>query len=151
MWWHSWLRHCSTSCKVAGSIPEGVSGIFHWHNSSSCNTALGLTQPLTEMSTRNIFWGEVGGGRRLMGRADNLTTFMCRLSWNVGVSTSWNPLGLSRLVMGLLHLYLLQLKTAMLVLPNNGQNYVPQINFSTSPLSCYTHAPSHSTCSNNSN
>ena len=31
---------------------------------------------------------------------------MCRLSWNLGASTSWNPLDLSRAVMGLLHLYL---------------------------------------------
>jgi len=31
---------------------------------------------------------------------------MCRLSWNLGASTSWNPLGLSRPVMGLLYLYL---------------------------------------------
>jgi hypothetical protein len=30
---------------------------------------------------------------------------MCWLSWNVGASTSWNPQGLSRPVMGLLHLY----------------------------------------------
>ena len=30
---------------------------------------------------------------------------MCRLSWNLGASTSWNPLGLSRPVMGLLYLY----------------------------------------------
>jgi hypothetical protein len=28
--------------------------------------------------------------------ADNLTTFMCRLSRNLGDSTSWNPKGLSR-------------------------------------------------------
>jgi hypothetical protein len=28
--------------------------------------------------------------------ADNLTTFMCRLSRNLGASTSWNPQGLSR-------------------------------------------------------
>jgi hypothetical protein len=28
-------------------------------------------------------------------RADNLTTFMCRLSRNLGASTSWNPHGLS--------------------------------------------------------
>jgi hypothetical protein len=34
--------------------------------------------------------------------ADNLTTFMCRLSRNLGASTSWNPKGLSRPVMGLL-------------------------------------------------
>jgi hypothetical protein len=24
-----WLRHCATSRKVAGSIPDGVIGIFH--------------------------------------------------------------------------------------------------------------------------
>jgi len=35
-------------------------------------------------------------------RADNLTTFMSRLSWNLGASTSWNPQGLSKPVMGLL-------------------------------------------------
>ena len=27
--WRRWLRHCSTSRKVAGSIPDGVRGIFH--------------------------------------------------------------------------------------------------------------------------
>ena len=27
--WHSWLRHCATRRKVAGSIPDGVIGIFH--------------------------------------------------------------------------------------------------------------------------
>jgi hypothetical protein len=37
-------------------------------------------------------------------RADNLTTFMCRLSRNLAASTSWNPKGLSRPVMGLLYL-----------------------------------------------
>jgi len=26
--WRSWLRHCATSRKVAGSIPDGVTGIF---------------------------------------------------------------------------------------------------------------------------
>jgi len=40
-----------------GSIPNGVMGIFHWHNPSGHTIALGLTQPLTEMSTRNISWG----------------------------------------------------------------------------------------------
>ena len=29
MRWPSWLRHCTTSSKVAGSIPDGVIGIFH--------------------------------------------------------------------------------------------------------------------------
>jgi hypothetical protein len=26
--WCSWLRHCATSRKVTGSIPDGVIGIF---------------------------------------------------------------------------------------------------------------------------
>jgi len=55
--WRSRLRHCATSRKVAGSIRDGVIGIFHWHNPSGRTMALGLTQPLSEMSTRNISWG----------------------------------------------------------------------------------------------
>ena len=27
--WRSWLRHCATSRKVVGSIPDGVTGFFH--------------------------------------------------------------------------------------------------------------------------
>jgi hypothetical protein len=42
--------------KVAGSIPDGIIGIFHLRNPSGRTMALGLTQPLTEMSTRNISW-----------------------------------------------------------------------------------------------
>jgi hypothetical protein len=30
----SLFRHCGTSRKVAGSIPDGVIGILHWHNPS---------------------------------------------------------------------------------------------------------------------
>ena len=48
---------CATSWKVVGSIPNGVSGIFHCHNPCGCTMGLGLTQPLTEMSNRNISWG----------------------------------------------------------------------------------------------
>jgi len=43
--------------KVTGSIPNGVTGIFHWHNPSGHAMPLGLIRPLTEMSTRNISWG----------------------------------------------------------------------------------------------
>jgi hypothetical protein len=43
--------------KPDGLIPEGVTGIFHWHDPSSHTIALGLIQPLTEMSTRNISLG----------------------------------------------------------------------------------------------
>ena len=55
--WRSWLRHCTTSRKVVGSISEGVIEIFHWHNPSSRTMALGSTQLLAETSTRNISWG----------------------------------------------------------------------------------------------
>ena len=94
MQWCSWLRHCATSRQVACSIPDGIIGIFHWHNPSGHAMALGMTQSLTEMSTRNI----------TVQRADNLTTFTCWLFWNMGISTSWNPQGLSWPVMGLLYL-----------------------------------------------
>ena len=52
--WRSWLRHCTTSQNVAGSIQDGVIGIFHWHNPSGRTVTLASTQPLTEMSTRSI-------------------------------------------------------------------------------------------------
>jgi hypothetical protein len=48
--------YCATNRKVAGSIPDGVIGIFHWRDPSDRTMALGLTQPLTEMSTRSISW-----------------------------------------------------------------------------------------------
>jgi hypothetical protein len=91
----------STNRKVAGSFPDGVSEIFHLHNPSGRTMVLGFTQTLTYMSTRNISWG----WRQPVCTADNLTTLMCRLSWNQGISTSWNPQGLSRPVMGLLYLF----------------------------------------------
>ena len=52
-----WLRCCATNRKVAGTIPDGVIGIFHRHNPSDRTMNLGSTQPLTEMSTRRISWG----------------------------------------------------------------------------------------------
>jgi hypothetical protein len=36
-WWRSWLRHCDTSWKVAGSIPYGVIGIFEVHSAANRN------------------------------------------------------------------------------------------------------------------
>jgi hypothetical protein len=52
-----WLRYCATNRKVAGSIPDCVIRIFHLHNPSGRTLALGWTQPVTEMSARNILWG----------------------------------------------------------------------------------------------
>ena len=63
--------------------------------------ALGSTQPLTEMSTRSISWGKDG-------RCVRLTNYQhpVPLSRNLGTLTSWNPLGLSRPVVGLICFYL---------------------------------------------
>jgi hypothetical protein len=52
-----------------GSIPDEVIGFFNWPNPSSCAMALGSTQPLTEMSTRNL----PGGKGRPAHGANNLT------------------------------------------------------------------------------
>jgi len=52
-----WLRCCAIYRKVAGSIPDGVTGIFHWHIPPDRTIVLRSTQPLTEMSTRNISCG----------------------------------------------------------------------------------------------
>jgi hypothetical protein len=38
----SWLRHCTPSLSVAGSIPDGVIGIFHWLNPSDPTIAIGV-------------------------------------------------------------------------------------------------------------
>jgi hypothetical protein len=50
----SWLRHYAISRKVAGSSPDEVTGIFNRPNPSNRTMALGSTQPLTEMSIRNL-------------------------------------------------------------------------------------------------
>jgi hypothetical protein len=97
--WCSSLRHCGTSQQVAGSIPDGVTGIFRWHNPSGGTMALGSTQLLTEVSTRNIYWWL----KAAVPRADFPTTFVCRLYRNLRASASWNPQGLPRPVMGLLY------------------------------------------------
>jgi hypothetical protein len=52
-----------------GSVPDEVIAFFSLPNPSSCTMALGLTQPLTEMSTKNL----PGGKGRLAQGADNLT------------------------------------------------------------------------------
>jgi len=66
-WWRSWLRHRATSREVAGSIPDDVIGILHWHNPSGCTVVLGSTRPLTKMITRNISLGRGGGGEGDLG------------------------------------------------------------------------------------
>jgi hypothetical protein len=59
--------------------------------------ALGSTQPLTEMSTRNF----PGGKFRLERQADNLTAICEPIVYKkMGTSTSHNPMGLHGLLQG---------------------------------------------------
>jgi hypothetical protein len=81
-------------------IPDEVD-FFNLPNPSSCTMALGSTQPLTEMSTRNIPGGE-GRPARI---ADNLTAICEPIVYkNVGASTSHSPMGLHGPLQGYLYL-----------------------------------------------
>ena len=113
-----WLRCCATNRKVTGSIPDGVNGIFHWHNTPNRNMALGSTQPLTEMSTRRISCASGAYG----WQPDQLPV---PLSWNLGNLTSCNPLGHSRPLTGLIYLYLY-----LLVWLKNGHGHFTFLSFS---------------------
>ena len=71
--WRSWLKHCATSRKVAGSICDDIIGIFHWHPS-------GRDSAFNRNEYQKYFLG-VKGSRSL-----GLTiffTFLCRLSLNM--------------------------------------------------------------------
>jgi hypothetical protein len=57
-----------TMLQVAGSGPDEVN-FFNWPNPSNRTMALESTQPLTEMSTRNL----PGGNGRPVRKADNIT------------------------------------------------------------------------------
>ena len=54
------LRHCTLSRKVADSIPDGVIGIFYWHNTSCRTMAQGSTQPLTRNEYQEYFLSSKG-------------------------------------------------------------------------------------------
>ena len=67
------VRHCTTSLKVAGSIPDVVIGIFQLH-SFGRTVALGSTQPLNRNGVvvscvdpvRNVSWILFPGGTELV-------------------------------------------------------------------------------------
>jgi hypothetical protein len=70
-----------------------IIGIFHHFNPSAHIVALGLTQPLTEMSTRDTSWV------LNMALCIGLTTLphSCANYLEIrSASTSWNPKGHSR-------------------------------------------------------
>jgi hypothetical protein len=82
-------RHHATSQKVAGSIPDEVTALFSWPNTSSRTMVLISTQPLTEISTRNL--PRVKG--RPSRKADNLTAICEPIVWKAyqprSLTTLW--------------------------------------------------------------
>jgi len=59
-----WLRYWATNRKVAGSIPDDVNGIFHWHNPSDRTMARGQLSVWQKWVPR-VFPG--GKGNRCVG------------------------------------------------------------------------------------
>jgi hypothetical protein len=59
--WRSKLKHCPTNRKIAGSITDRVTRIFHWIHPTGCTMCPRSTQPLAEMGASDIFWGHKGG------------------------------------------------------------------------------------------
>jgi hypothetical protein len=56
------LRYCATNRKVAGSIPDGVIGIFHWHNPSDLTMALGVDSASNRNEYQEHFLGVKAAG-----------------------------------------------------------------------------------------
>jgi hypothetical protein len=56
-----WLRRCAPTGTVPGSIPGGVNRFFSDISPSDRSMALGLTQPIVKMSTRNFPGVKVAG------------------------------------------------------------------------------------------
>jgi hypothetical protein len=93
--YRSLLRHSARSRKFAASIPIEVTGFFNWPNPSSHTMAVGSTQPLTEMSTRNLLGGK---GRPVHKAWQPFRHLWADCLENVGASTSHNPMGLHGLL-----------------------------------------------------
>jgi hypothetical protein len=72
----------NTIRKFAGSIPDEVNSFFNSPNISSRTMTLGSTQPISEMSSRNLHEGK----GRLARKADNLTGICEPIVYNM-----WEP------------------------------------------------------------
>ena len=99
-----WLRCCATNRKVAVSIPDGVIGIFHWHN------------PSNSASHRNEYQENFLGVNAAGAYGWRPYHLPVPLSWNLGTLTSWNPLGHSRPVTGLIYLYITSIEPCFVVI-----------------------------------
>jgi hypothetical protein len=82
------MRHYATSWKAAGLIADEVTVFFNIPNHYICIMSVRWTQPLTEMSTRKLPWGE----KRPAHKAENLDVICERI-----VQKVWDPRRLTTL------------------------------------------------------
>ena len=93
-----WLKCCATNRKFAVSIPDGVFGIFHWHNPSDRTLSLGVDSASNINEYQEHFLGVKAAGAWGWQSYRHPVPLSC----NLGTLTSWNHLGHSRPVTGLL-------------------------------------------------
>ena len=96
------LRCCATNRKVAGSIPAGVSGFFIDIKSFRSHNGLEVDSASNRNEYQEYFLGVKSG------RCVRLTTLppSCAVVTKSGNLNFLEPSGLSRLVTGLLYLFL---------------------------------------------
>ena len=98
-----WLRCCARNRKVAGSIRAGINGFFIDIKSFRSHYGPGVDSASNRNEYREYFLG-VKSGRYV--RLTTLPRPCAVVTKSERDVTSWNPLGLSRPVMGLLYLFL---------------------------------------------
>jgi hypothetical protein len=102
-------------------------GIFQWHIPSDCTMALGSTQLLVKMSTRNISWV----WRRPVLVADDLATFMCWKSWKSGSLNLLEPSATPGLLRDCFTFYFLYHNARL-----NYVNYSSTLSLTSAPKVC---------------
>jgi hypothetical protein len=116
-YWHSRTNYQTYITRITKSKRQNstwlklTDTIFIFGTCPSPDRGHAVVQWLRHCATNRKVAGSIPDGVRIFhwhnpSRPDNVATFMCRLSWNLGASTSRNPQGLSRPVIGLLYLAL---------------------------------------------
>jgi hypothetical protein len=122
--------------KVAGSIPDEVIRVLNWLSPSSRTRPLGSTQPLTEMSIRNLPGSKVRPTRK----ADNLIVISKPIDWKMWEPRRLNLIGLHGLLTFIIYaiFHLLFSPSVYLTHPNILPlvcSHSPAVDFRSSPES----------------